>query len=202
MQFKINNINIKISFSFFALIILLICFNKTDILLISIISAITHELGHLIALIVFKINILEISFSILGGNIKKEIFNKTNYKQDVLIYFSGPLFNLIIGIIFYILFNCSHINLLYNLFLINIFLFIFNLLPFYNFDGGKIIISLLKLKLDEKTAENILAIISILVLVPFAYYSIFIFFNNNANFHLLLISGYMLLAFFLGYVKK
>ena len=77
MQFKIKNTKITISFTFFALIIILISLNKTEFLYSTIIFAILHEAGHLLALKHFKIQIEEFKISLFGGNIKVLNNNKT-----------------------------------------------------------------------------------------------------------------------------
>ena len=50
MQFRIKKINVTISFTFFALILLVVVFRKSELLYLTCIFAILHEIGHLIAL--------------------------------------------------------------------------------------------------------------------------------------------------------
>lgn len=197
MQFNLFKIKITISFTFFALIILLICFNKTEHLYISIISALLHEFGHLFALKFFGAKILEFKISLFGGKIETENFTRTNYFQDIFIYFSGPFINLFISIFCYFLNFYLNSAKLLDITIVNAILGVFNLLPFYNFDGGKIVGTLLKIKFKEKQAETILTIISFVVLIPFIYFSITIFLQNKNNFYFLIVSLLMLLTIIL-----
>lgn len=197
MQFKLKNTKITISFTFFALIILLICFNKTEYLFISLFSAILHELGHLFTLNFFDAKILEFKISLFGGKIETDNFIPTNYFQDVLIYFSGPFVNLIFSIFFFFLNFILQDPKIVDIISVNAVLAIFNLLPFYNFDGGKIIEALLKIKLVEKQAEVILTIVSILVLIPFIYFSFNVFLQNKNNLYFIIVSLLMLLTIIL-----
>ena len=197
MQFNLFKTKITISFTFFALILLLICFNKTEYLYISIISALLHEFGHLFSLKFCGAKILEFKISLFGGKIETENFTPTNYFQDIFIYFSGPFINLFISIFCYFLNFYLNSAELIDITSVNAVLGVFNLLPFYNFDGGKIIGTLLKIKLTEKQTENILTIISFVVLIPFIYFSVIIFLQNKNNFYLLIVSLLMLLTIIL-----
>ena len=70
-------------------------------------------------------------------------------------------------------------------------------MPFYNFDGGKIIEILLKSKLNEKISETIVSCISFAILVPFTLFSVNIFLQNYKDFYFLVVSVLMLLTIIL-----
>ena len=197
MQFKIKNIKVTISFSFFALILFLIIFNRTDYLYISIVSATLHEVGHLIMLKKFGVEILEVNMSLFGGNIKRKSFEKINYLKEIIISFAGPFTNIIISILFYLANLILKTPLLDNIIIVNLILAIFNLLPFYNFDGGKIIEFLITNFFDETVANKVTFIISIVILIPFAYFSFIIFINNHNDFYYLIVTLLMLLTIIL-----
>lgn len=197
MQFKFKNIKITISFTFFALIILLVIFNKNDFLYFTCIFAIFHEFGHLFALNKFGVKISEFKISLFGANIKTESFKKIPIKNEIIILFSGPLINFTFSIVLCFI-NLFIKNEMFNkLILINLGLAIFNLLPFYNFDGGKIIETLLKYKFKEKTADILLTCISIIVLIPITLFSINAFLQNYNDFYYLVVSALMLLTIIL-----
>ncbi len=194
MQFKIKNTKITISFTFFALIIILISLNRTEFLYTSIIFAIAHEIGHLLALKIFNVSIKEFEISLFGGNIKVLNSNKIKYWQTAIISLSGPLLNIFFFILFYILNIFFENKLTYEIVVINLVLALFNLLPFYNFDGGKILCSVLLNFFDEKTVNIIITITSFVILIPFTYLAIYIFTLDFKNFYLLIASLLMLLT--------
>ncbi|MBE6815201.1 MAG: hypothetical protein E7522_07120 [Ruminococcaceae bacterium] len=197
MQFKFKNIKITVSFTFFALIILLVIFNKNDFLYLSCFFAIIHELGHLFFLNKFGVKICELKISLFGANIKTESFKKISMKKEIIILLSGPLVNLIFSAVLYFV-NLIIKNVdLSNLILINLGLAIFNLMPFYNFDGGKIIEILLKSIFNEKITETIVSCISFGILVPFTLFSVNIFLRNYKDFYFLIVSLLMLLIIIL-----
>lgn len=194
MQFKIKNTKISISFTFFALIIILISLNKTEFLYSTIIFAILHEVGHLLALKHFKIQIEEFKISLFGGNIKLLNNNKAKYYQTAIISFCGPLVNIFFFVLFYILNIFCRNKITNEIFIINLVLATFNLLPFYNFDGGKILSSILLIFLEERTVNNIVTITSFMILIPLSYLAIHIFTLDFKNFYLLIASLLMLLT--------
>ncbi len=197
MQFKIKNINITISFTFFALILMLIISKKTDYLYTSIFSALLHEIGHLCALKHFGADILEFKISLFGGNIKTMNFNKTSYLNEIIVCFSGPAINLLLSLFFYLFYFAFHKKELLIYSNINLILGLYNLLPFYSFDGGKIVELILKNKYSEKRTDLVITILSILILIPFSYISFVVFFSNTDNFYLALVSIFMLLTIIL-----
>ena len=197
MQFKIKNIKIKISFTFFALILLLIIFQKTEYLIISLTSAIFHEAGHLLALMYFKTEILEFKISIFGANIKTTVRNQINYFKDIFISFSGPLVNLIISVFSYIFYNICFKKVFFDIYIVNLVLALFNLLPFYGFDGGKILQIILKQKFSDSAAEKAVTLISILILIPFIWFSFKVFLINKNDFYCLAVTILMLLTILL-----
>ena len=197
MQFKFKNIKITVSFTFFALIILLVIFNKNDFLYFTCFFAIIHELGHLFFLNKFGVKICELKISLFGANIKTESFKKISIKKEVIVLLSGPLVNLIFSAVLYFV-NLIIKNVdLSNLILINLGLAIFNLMPFYNFDGGKIIEILLKSKFNEKITKTIVSCISFAILVPFTLFSVNIFLRNYKDFYFFVVSVLMLLTIIL-----
>lgn len=197
MQFKIKNTEIKISFTFFALILLLIIFQKTEYLIISLASAVFHEAGHLAALMCFKIEILEFKISIFGANIKINVKKQINYFKDILISFSGPLVNLIISVFSYAFYNIYFKKVFFDISIVNLVLALFNLMPFNAFDGGKILQIILKQKFSDSTAEKAVTIISLLILIPFTWFSFRVFLLNKNDFYCLAVTFFMLLAIIL-----
>ena len=194
MQFKFGNTRIIISFTFFALIIILISLNKTEFLYSTIIFAILHEIGHLLALKHFKISIEEFKVSLFGGNIKILNNNKIQYYQNAIISFCGPLVNLFFFVLFYLLNIFLKNKFINEIYVINLVLAAFNLLPFYNFDGGKILTSILMNFLQEKTVNYIITITSFIILIPFTYLAVYIFMLDSKNFYLLVSAVLMLLT--------
>ena len=189
MQFKIKSTTIKLSFTFLALILLVSCFDKEGILIISLISSIIHEIIHIISIVAFDGKISEISFSIFGGNIKRNNSLKLTNFKEFIISISAPATNIIVGALL----------LLFKLNLwgyINLIIGIFNILPFYDFDGGRGLFYLLSNYLDYSSVIKILNFTSILSAILVSSFTATVFFNSKTGFSMLILCVYMIIALF------
>lgn len=120
---------------------------------------IIHEIGHIIASIVFKWKIDKISIMPFGCiTIFSELINKPLI-EEFIILIMGPLFQFINFIIL------KDITPYFNYY--NYGLFIFNMLPIYPLDGYKLYSIILNKFIPFKYAMKIMLIISILSLTLF-----------------------------------
>ncbi|WP_156900451.1 site-2 protease family protein [Anaerovorax odorimutans] len=111
----------------------------------SIIFSFLHELVHGKAAKCLGYTPEKISMGLFGGILHvREEFIKP--KHEIIIHLCGPLFNIAVATLFYIITNYyifMRIDFIRNLFvsilIANLILGIFNLMPFYPLDGGKII---------------------------------------------------------------
>ncbi len=192
MQFKIKNISVKISFSFLALILYFIITDNIKIYLITLLCATLHECVHIITIYLFKGNIKSVNFTLLGGNIKRDSSGLNSNIQEAIVNISAPLFNVFSGLIASILpydFECfSEVSLTIGL---------FNLLPFYDFDGGHFLYNILLHFTSERKANIVTKAISVIVALTFSAVSVYIFVFYQNNLFLLIFSLYMLLIIIL-----
>ena len=189
MRFKID---LKI-FLFF----LIFYFTKQiETYILILIFAIIHELGHLICgiLLGMKPNKMElkpygvsISFKIIPKDYNKKIMNGNILEiKKILIALAGPLTNLLIILI--------AINININMFLIlkiiysNLLLILFNLIPFYPLDGGRIIKGIIHLILGKRKSEYYINYISLinLVIITFIGSITIIYIQNLAIFFIII----------------
>lgn len=193
MKIKAFNLTIEISFLFLLLLSFLFYINK-KIILISIVSSIIHELGHIFALTYFGKNITKIKIDAFNFAITKNesIINKN--LENLLITISGPILNLIVAIISYFFYMKSnkYSNTLYLLSINNFFMFILNICPVKNLDGGNLLYNFLLKKTDPGTASKMLDIFSFLFIIPFAIFGFITLLKNKYNFSLLALCIYLL----------
>lgn len=193
MQFKIKNTKIKISFTFFAFILLAITIDTEHTYLLLILFALIHELIHLIFIKLLSVAPKKISLTLFGANIIRSITTTGSYNSEILINLSAPISNLVFGLIFYLIYNyVTNDPIIRKNAEINLTLGVFNLIPFYNFDGGNALRNILLKYLNNEFSEKIMTIISIIITVIFSFVSMHIFFNCNSNFSLILVSIYMI----------
>lgn len=188
MWFKIHNTEVKISFTFFGLLLLSIISELSELYLYTLISSVLHELVHFLFIILFKSNITYFSLSIFGAQIKREECYKLSFIKESVISLSAPIFNLFIGYITFRFFSNTRIFSS-----VNIFIGLFNLLPFYSFDGGRGFSYLLRYVFNERYSEIIITLTSVISTIFISALSVYILFEYSGNFTLLIFSVYMIL---------
>ena len=164
---------IKFDISFYLLLILaFLCGNFKYILLLYLIIFI-HELGHIFFIKLFNKEIISIKFYSFGGLSKYITKVNHNILEELLIAIGGILNQLILFIIFKVLYKYSLINrYTYNIFINNnLSLVIFNLIPIIGLDGEKIIHLLLELFIPFVVVNKIMIVISMISLGIFVLYS-------------------------------
>lgn len=140
-----------------------------------------HELGHFFISYLFNWKFFKICIYPFGGCVKfEEDVNKSIF-EEFLILLGGPLFQVFFYIFVYILYSYGFIT--YRNFTIfegyHYTLLIFNLLPIYPLDGGRIFNLVCNKFLPFKIGNKVMIIVSFILLI------VFFFFYNNFNFFLM-----------------
>lgn len=148
-------------------------FPSYKILLLITAIVIIHELGHFIAMKLFRYKDLGIFFIPLLGAYVSGSKREVSQKESAIILLAGPVPGIIIGIIFYLFYKTNHslsiAGLSYETISSSfIFLNLINLLPVYPLDGGQL---LNRVFLDEESwVSKIFVFLSIGFMVWFALY--------------------------------
>ncbi|RXJ49446.1 site-2 protease family protein [Gelidibacter gilvus] len=153
-----------------------VLFNLQFVLAVMI-CVLLHEMGHLLAARKFGIKTTKMVLLPVGG-ISTVDKTTESPKEELLITLAGPLVNIIIaGILFFaipvsdyigynfleyftLLNEFSFKNFLFFLFIVNITLAVFNLIPAFPLDGGRILRAVLDFKFSRVTATRIATTIS------------------------------------------
>ncbi len=150
--------------------------------LILLISITAHELGHSLAAIKLGCRVRDITLSLIGGVASISDFT-TDKRKELIIAISGPAVSLVLCGIgdSYIRFISPFIpiatlNNIYGiLFFFNMWLFLFNIIPAFPMDGGRIFRALLSYKLSHLKATFIAARLGKILAVCFGIWSIYDF---------------------------
>ena len=181
---------IRLHLKIFLFIIIFIITKQIEIYGLLMMFATLHELGHMITGIILgfkpnKIDILPYGLSIYFeekvDNCSKKIGKSTFFSiKKLIIALNGPLTNVFFIILFYVfqvnIFGFSRENIIYA----NILIGMFNLLPIYPLDGGRILNYILQIFWEEeKTYDYIYKISYAVVVILTAISSIAILYLKN-----------------------
>ena len=190
---------IKIDLKIFLFLLIFVITRQIKIYAILMLFALIHELGHLVTGLILGLKIEEISVIPVGFSIKFKTENKDYNKKikkanllslkKMVIAIAGPITNLIIIGIVAIYYKLTQMTTILKLpidlvIYSNILIFIFNLLPLYPLDGGRILKELVHIfagLYKSYTITNNIANIVIIILTVISSISILIYKNINIS---------------------
>ncbi|MEJ2617739.1 MAG: site-2 protease family protein, partial [Ignavibacteriaceae bacterium] len=146
-------------------------------------SVLLHELGHSIIAIKYKIKVNEINLFIFGG-ISEISGEPPKASSDFWIAIAGPIVSLLLAGVFFILEKDVHVFLLTALFeylaFINFILVIFNLIPGFPLDGGRVFRAIIwGITKNYKKATNIAVAAGRLFGFLFILFGVYQIFGGN-----------------------
>jgi Zn-dependent protease len=194
---KISGIKIEIHWTFLILLAWIIFSNlRTDVdpeqtiwslllVLAVFVCVILHELGHALAAKKFDIKTSSITLLPIGGLAQMEQIPEKP-KEELIIALAGPAVNLIIAVLVYPLTNISSVTEIGQLHLkaesgnffpalmsLNVWLAIFNLIPAFPMDGGRVFRAILSFKLGHGKATQIAASVGQVLGMGFVFFGFF-----------------------------
>ena len=182
----------RIDLKIFAFIILFCITKQIEIYALIMAFAVIHELAHLVAGVILKFKPDKIELIPLGLTISFKInfddFNKKVHKANqfeikkIIVAFAGPFVNLVLALVFYYFNFLPKIN--QQIVYANLLIAIFNLLPIFPLDGGRILKGVLHIffgKWEAKQYINDISIIFVIILTAMTSIGVF-YFKNIALF--------------------
>lgn len=147
-------------------------------------SVLLHELGHALTALRFGIGISSITMYPIGGVAR--LMAQPPPRQELWITLAGPAVNLALAIVAYagLLTSSGGVKeYLREFIIVNIGLFVFNMIPAFPMDGGRLLRAGLALWIGEDQATRIAAMVGIVIAGMMAIYAIM-----NAQYILLFIA--------------
>ena len=187
---------LKIKFTFSGILMIAALFITHSYLsLAAIIAAALHEAGHLIAAKLCKIPVKELKLGIFGAalSISDEF---RSYKKEIILSVSGPLINLISVLFLYPVFKNN--NGFSNLFLTaSLFLGLLNLMPIYDFDGGRVLFCTVSYFFSPDAAIKVLKVTSAVLIFSLWSLSIYLLIRLSSSLSLFIFSLSLFSKFFI-----
>ena len=176
-----KGLKFKIHWSFFVLGILMLVYGKFQTFLCSLLCVLLHEMGHSFVgkKLGYKLNLITLTpyGAMLSG--KNSPFNAND---EIKIAIAGPLVNValvVISIALWWIFPVLY-NFTLQFVLANIYTFIFNILPMYPLDGGRILRAVIAKKWGGAVARKVLKICGIIITsAMFLMFFVSFFFKLN-----------------------
>jgi Zn-dependent protease/CBS domain-containing protein len=194
---KVSGIKISVHWTFLILIVWIVLANmrsglgfneivwSVGFILTIFFCVILHELGHALTAQRFKIKTREISILPIGGVAQLESIPEEP-KEELLVALAGPAVNIVIAaLLFPFVKFSSNIgeletlarigpgNFLIALMTINLWLALFNLIPAFPMDGGRVLRALLAFKVSHAKATSIAASIGQVLAIVFVFFGFF-----------------------------
>lgn len=196
---KVSGIGIFIHWTFTLLILFIIFMNYKSgqnvtqiiwsvvFILCIFVTVLLHELGHALAAKNYNIKTKDITLLPIGGLARLERLPEKP-SEELIVAFAGPLVNITLAFITGIFITIPDTseqlmaelsngvnanNFFLNFFLVNFWLALFNLIPAFPMDGGRILRALLSFKLQRHVATRISARIGQLLAMGFIIFGFF-----------------------------
>ena len=186
----------KVDLKIFLFLLIFYFTNQIDAYLLILVFALIHEMGHLLSGLLLGMKPSKIELKPYGVSIsfkiKPDDYNIKILKgnlleiKKIIVATAGPITNLLI--IFIVLQLNMNMFLGLKIIYSNLLVFLFNLIPFYPLDGGRILKGILHIILGKRKSENYTNRISFICLIIFtAIGSIAIFYIQNIAFFIIII---------------
>lgn len=187
LEWRLGGVRCRVSLLFPALVTALLLIQPDGLAVSCLLASLIHEGGHLLVMLTLGVPPCACTLGAFG--MRMNIDNQlVNYKKNLLISLAGPLTNGVVAVILFWLHA-------YDAAMVHLVLAALNLLPAAALDGGEILrCGLCLLGLDRCTRWA-LRLSSVLVLLPLAAISGWLFVQEK-NWTLLIVSAYLVVMVF------
>lgn len=155
-----------------------------------------HEISHVVVARLLDVPVKDVELFLLGGVVRIDDSGEFYFGREVIIALAGPIFNLLLAgvtyvILLYGLGNQSYISFIFK---INILMGMVNLLPVLPLDGGRVLRAYLAGRKGFLFATRGAAIMGQILAVGLFFFGTWDAWQCWSNFHWILIGAYLFYA--------
>lgn len=184
----------KFNFSFFAVITLMLMTAESNIALISLVSSLLHECGHLVFMYAFGNVPQRVEFGAFGIRIERPETSQIGYKKEAIIAIGGVCVNFILAAIGFVFYQCCGSQFAAICIFVNIFIALLNLMPVGMLDSGRFLRYILLMRVDEDKTECWLTRISNITVICFTVICVCYTVAFGLNISLVAVAVYLIIT--------
>ena len=188
----------SLHYSFVLLLLASVLLGFFKVMFLYFVCLLLHEFVHSLVARKLGYKIGKITLIATGVTLEAES-DEFTFNEEILIAISAPLFNFSLSlllVVFWWLIPETY-NFTLDLFVINLSIFAFNMLPIFPLDGGRVLLAILSKKKERQVAVMITKTVTIVfACLLFVVFIVSLFFVPNFNF------GVMAVTLFLGAITE
>lgn len=168
-------------------------FDSGEVLSAAVVAVVIHELGHLMALRLFKRRAAEISVALIGVTLRPNA--SLSYRQEIITAAAGPLASLALAGLAAWAGRLYPLPWLYLVAGASFVFCVFNALPVYPLDGGLLIHAAICEFFGPDRAEKLACVLSCTVILILLTAGTVVLITTHVNFSLLLAAVWLLFSY-------
>ncbi|MDT8715281.1 M50 family metallopeptidase [Clostridium sp. 19966] len=185
---------VKLNRFFIPYVILLIFIGFKGELIISFMLVFLHEIAHYFTAVAFGYSGFDVRILPIGAVLKLKDLDEAEPIEDFIISIAGPLFNLFLAGLCYLVSQVNDSHMIDALIKSNLSLGIFNLIPAFPLDGGRILRDFLSTRYIYRRANEITVIVSIILGYFFLGIFIFLLFLKVFDYNTCIMAAFIIIS--------
>lgn len=165
LRLEIKDTVIEIRAGFFLVVTLMLMFCDSVTVIVSLVSSLLHELGHIAAMLLCKEKIERLVFYAPGLRIDRKTRPHLSFSSEIIIALSGVTVNFALALCAYITYLFFRSDFYLCVCAVNLVIAVFNLLPVESLDGARGLEFILLRRIPENSARKIMNEVSLVTTI-------------------------------------